>query len=391
MNTKRLTLLLAAGSAAAIGGVAFSLRAVEKKQSPPSTANTGVALAQTPATASTEAIKLKANEIGRIPILMYHSVDENGKYDKRGLNIPGTVFRKHLDMMVKAGWYPMNARDIYFPEKLQAVPAGMTPVVLTFDDARGSQFKMKPDGSIAPSCVVGILESYHKKYGEKWPRAGTFFALPKSSYNPTPFWQAGLEAKKCQWLVTNGYELSNHSFAHKNMAPMNAAQVREAVWGCVRDIRKLAPNATMDTFCVPYGSYPKDKSTWGILLNDPQGQYKNLVAFKAWGDESFAPGDKRFNPKEVDRIGVDPGYFEQVFARLEKAGKLYVSDGNPTTMTIPKSWQDFVSPNRPGKLPVVFYGQAATPKATKAKLKIKPATAAKKKTAATVAKTVKHP
>ena len=390
MNTKRLTLLLAAGSTAAIGGAAFSLRTVDKSTSSLlTTANTGVAYAQAPATASPEAIKLKANEIGRIPIIMYHSVDEKGgKYDKRGLNIPGTTFRKHLDMMVKAGWYPMNARDIYIPEKLQAVPAGMTPVVLTFDDARGSQFWMKPDGSIAPNCILGILESYHKKYGEKWPRAGTFFALPKSSYNPTPFWQAGLEAKKCQWLVANGYELSNHSFAHKNMAPMNAAQVREAVWGCVRDIRKLAPNATMDTFCVPYGSYPKDKSTWGVILNDPQGQYKNLVAFKAWGDESFAPGDKRFNPKEVDRIGVDPGYFEHVFARLEKAGKLYVSDGNPSTMTVPKSWQDFVSPNRPGKLPVVFYGQAATPKA---KSKTKPATAAKKKTAATVAKTMKHP
>jgi peptidoglycan/xylan/chitin deacetylase (PgdA/CDA1 family) len=379
MDTKRLSLLLTASGAAAVGAVAFSLRTTDNKAQVVS--QTGVALAQSKA-AAPDPGKLKANEIGRIPVIMYHSVDEHGgKYDKRGLNIPGTVFRKHLDLMVKASWYPMNARDVYIPEKLQSVPAGMTPVVLTFDDARGSQFWMKPDGSISSNCILGILESYHKKLGEKWPRAGTFFALPKSSYNPTPFWQPGLEKKKCQWLVANGYEVSNHSFAHVNMGPMSAAQVREAVWGCVRDIRKLAPGATMDTFCVPYGAYPKDKSTWEIILNDPKGQYKNLVAFKAWGDESFAPGDKRFNPKEVDRIGVDPGYFEQVYARLVKSGKLYVSDGNPSSMAVPRSWQDFVSPNRPGGLPVAFYGEPSA--------KTKPA--AKKKIIAAVAKKPKRP
>jgi Polysaccharide deacetylase len=254
-------------------------------------------------------------------------------------------------------------------------------VALTFDDARGSQFRYRKDGSIDPNCVVGILESFHKKYGEKWPRAGTFFALPKSSYNPTPFWQAGLEAKKCQWLVKNGYELSNHSFAHKFMSPMNAAQVREAVWGCVRDIRKLAPDATMDTFCVPYGAYPKDKSTWDVILSDPKGEYKNLVAFKAWGDESYAPGDKRFDPRQVDRIGVDSGYFEAVYARLTKSGKLYVSDGDPSTMAVPRSWQNYVAAKRPGDLPVTFYGQAV------AKAKPKP----KKKAAAAVAKKEKRP
>lgn len=121
----------------------------------------------------------------------------------------------------------------------------------------------------------------------------------------------------------------------------------------------------MDTFCVPYGAYPKDKSTWPVILNDPQGKYKNLVAFKAWGDESYAPLDKRFDPKIVDRIGVDPGYFERVFARLEKSGKLYVSDGNPTTVSVPRTWEAFVAQNRLGGSTLVLYGPAAKPKSTK--------------------------
>jgi peptidoglycan/xylan/chitin deacetylase (PgdA/CDA1 family) len=322
---------------------------------------------------SSAALAAKPNEIGRIPIVMYHSVGEKGKYDSRGLNISPATFRKHLEMMVKANWYPMNVRDIYIPARLAAVPKGMTPVGLTFDDARGSQFRYGKDGSIDPNCALGILEAFHARHSERWPRAGTFYMLPRSSYNPTPFWQAGKEAQKCQWLLKAGYELGNHSFAHKNMAPMSTAQVREAVWGCIRDIRKLAPGATMDTFCVPYGSYPRDKAGWDVILKDPQGQYTNKIALKAWGDESYAPSDKRFDPRQVDRIGVDPGYFERVYARLVKSGKLYISDGDPATLSVPRSWEAFVAKNRIGGLKLALYGNPAPAKSPRTKKPIKAA------------------
>ena len=379
IDPKRIALLTLTGSAAIAGGIVVTLHGLDQDHQQRTQVAPGAAFAQA-TLPPPNPDKLKANELGRIPIVMYHSIDEpHTKYDAHGLNIHGETFRKHLTMMAKAGWYPMNARDLYLPEKLQSVPAGMTPVALTFDDARGSQFRYLKDGSIDPNCVVGILEAYHQKYGEKWPRAGTFFALPKSSYNPTPFWQVGLEKKKCQWLVANGYELSNHSFAHHFMTKMSAQQVREAVWGCVRDIRKLAPEATMDTFCVPYGAYPKDKSTWPIILNDPQGKYKNLVAFKAWGDESYAPLDKRFDPKIVDRIGVDNGYFEHVFARLEKGGKLYISDGNPETVSIPRSWEAFVSKERLQGSKLVVYGPPTKANVAKKVLPTKPKTKVVKK------------
>jgi hypothetical protein len=162
------------------------------------------------------------------------------------------------------------------------------------------------------------------------------------------------------------------------MAGMSAAQVREAVWGCIRDIRKLAPSATMDTYCVPYGAYPKSESTWGIILKDPQGQYTNKIALKAWGDESYAPGDKRFDARQVDRIGVDPGYFEQVYARLVKSGKLYVSDGDPNTITVPRSWEKFVAKNRIGNKKLAFYADAAPAKKKPAAKKPIKAASAKK-------------
>ena len=109
MNPKRLLLLLFAGGTAATVGTAFSLRIADQRLALSTASVSGVARAQTPTTQRPDPAKLKANEIGRIPVVMYHSIDEPGtKYDAHGLNIHGQTFRKHLEMMAKAGWYPMS-------------------------------------------------------------------------------------------------------------------------------------------------------------------------------------------------------------------------------------------------------------------------------------------
>src|SRR5439155_21233890 len=56
------------------------------------------------------------NELGRIPILEYHSIGgppefPNGPlYDVQGLNISPDIFRRQLKLMHSAGWYPINMR-----------------------------------------------------------------------------------------------------------------------------------------------------------------------------------------------------------------------------------------------------------------------------------------
>ena len=146
-----------------------------------------------PAAAARQLAALHADEAGRIPILMYHAIGgppfRGTLYDKEGLNIAPATFRKHLDLMYAAHWYPVNMRDVLTSHI--SVPAGKTPVVLTFDDARGTQFHYLKDGTIDPNCAVGILHAFHKKHPD-WPLRATFYVLPQSAWNPVPFWQRGI-------------------------------------------------------------------------------------------------------------------------------------------------------------------------------------------------------
>src|SRR5215831_260227 len=86
---------------------------------------------------------IRPNEVGYIPVLMYHSFGDPAmgsrpRYDRGGLNIRPDTFRHQLEAMYGANWYPVNMRDALSTHL--DVPPGKIPVVLTFDDARGSQF-----------------------------------------------------------------------------------------------------------------------------------------------------------------------------------------------------------------------------------------------------------
>lgn len=308
------------------------------------------------------------NEVGRIPILMYHSVGENGNYDRHGLNIPPALFRKHLQLMYDNGLYPVNMRDVLAAHI--DVPRGKIPVAITFDDARGSQFRYHKGDQIDPNCAIGILESFHKKYGAAWPQRATFFVLPKSQYNPLPFWQAGSEKKKLQFLVKNGYELANHSTSHHPLSRMDAQRLDWEMKTCKAYIQKLAPGATMDTMALPYGIYPKPQ------FRDVLIKAGNKCITMAWGDANYSPVDKRFDKMAVQRIGSTPGNIEmwiKALARDRKAyGKAlrpYVSDGNPDMITVPASQVKWVDKNRLDGTTLEVYNEPKPATKTKEKPK----------------------
>jgi peptidoglycan/xylan/chitin deacetylase (PgdA/CDA1 family) len=308
----------------------------------------------------------KPDELGRIPILMYHSVGERGAYDRHGLNISPALFRRHVQLLHDNGFYPVNVRDLLSPRL--NVPAGKSPVAITFDDARGSQFRYRKDGSIDPDCAVGILDAFHKKYGDAWPQRATFFVLPASQYNPAPFWQPGHEKKKVEYLVHAGYEVANHSTSHHPMSYMDAARLIWEEKTCKEYFQRLAPGATMDTLAVPYGIFPRSIALRDVLLNNGA-----RCLMMAWGDASYAPIDKRFDRRAVMRIGSEPGVIEGWIKALVRDrrsnGTLrpYVSDGDPDTLTVPKSVAKYANTERLDGVRLIAYGDPAQPKTARTK------------------------
>jgi len=304
---------------------------------------------------------LHANESGHIPILMYHAVGapaHGGKprYDSQGLNIAPQTFRAQLALMEAAHWYPVNMRDILTSHL--DVPAGKTPVVLTFDDARGTQFHYLPNGKIDPNCVVGILQAFHAKHAD-WPLRGTFYVLPKSAWNPVPFWQSGKETKKLQTLVADGFEVANHTTTHRMMTHLSNAELCWEMAECQEYVKARVPGATMDTMALPGGAAPRNHALWNTLLRGTLGKitYHNRCILMAWGGPSHSWVDKEFDPDRVSRIGAGPGWIEHALKEMT-TGRLhpYVSDGNPNTVAVPRSEASLIDSKRLNGARLVFYG-----------------------------------
>ena len=318
--------------------------------------------------------QLKPNEIGRVPILMYHSTGDHTTYrgrqfDSEGLNIRPETFRKQLETMYKAGWYPVNLCDL-MKSRLN-VPAGKTPVVLTFDDARVSQFRYLGDGRIDPDSFVGMMVAFHETHTD-WPLAGTFFVLPYSSYNPTPFGQAKFELKKLKWLTDNGFELANHSTTHRPFSRLDASQLKYEIGHCAQYFQNRDPNAQMCTVALPYGIRPRGAALLQVLMNDGSGKspYNNRCIVLAAGNASYAPMDKRLNALLVTRIGSQPGNIETWINRLRKdnvksSWKPYISDGDPDTLAVPKPLAKYVVTKRLWGVRMVAYDLPTNPKPAK--------------------------
>jgi peptidoglycan/xylan/chitin deacetylase (PgdA/CDA1 family) len=264
--------------------------------------------------------------------------------------------------MYAAHWYPVNMRDV-LTSHIQ-VPAGKTPVVLTFDDARGSQFRYLPDGATDPNCAVGILEAFHRQHPD-WPLRATFYVLPKSAWNPVPFWQPGQETKKLRALVADGFEVANHSTTHRMMTHLSGTELTWEMAECQRYVRDRAPQATMDTMALPGGAAPKDHALWNTLLRGHLGDitYRNRCILMAWGGPSRSWADKKFDPDRIARIGVGPGWAERAIKALStRRIPPYVSDGNPDTVAVPRSEAKFINPRRLDGARLVVYNDAMASK-----------------------------
>ena len=293
---------------------------------------------------SAEYILRRPNELGRIPVIMYHSVDDTRPFDRHGLNVSQATFHNHLTLLHQYGMFPVNMRDLRSHTALSQVPKGMVPVVLTFDDGRKSQFVMRPDGSPSDGCALGIFEKFIRERAMNWKRRGSFYVMPKSVYNPEPFQQAGTAASKLNYLIDAGYEIGNHTWSHRSLRRMSESQVATELIRCFYGIRALCPRATMDTLCIPFGDYPRF-TTWRRIVANPLRQASDMhsTVLMAWGGPSYSPFDKRYDKLRVTRIGVAPNELEAALKRLSRTETWYVSGGEPGVLHVPAKSMKYLS------------------------------------------------
>lgn len=284
--------------------------------------------------------KVQPDELGKIPVIMYHEIGKSGKNTSLDRNVAS--FEKDLQLLYDKGFYLVNAADIVH-NKLD-VPLGKSPVALTFDDARRTQVNLIQTNKglqVDPKCALGILETFIKAHPD-WKLKATFFVLPKSKATNESFGQTGMGKEKIAYLIKNGCEVANHSVLHKSFASFTAAQVQAEIGEADKLITELNPEAKLETFALPMGKYPKNKALWPLLLKGTYNghDYSYKAAFDAAWRPISSPSAKKYNPMRLERVNSVEG-LNGIRYWIEKlaapGGGRYISDGDLGWVSFPKS------------------------------------------------------
>lgn len=293
-----------------------------------------------------ELAQAKPNEAGVVPILEYHDVVESeGSYRR---SIPN--FRHDLERLYAEGYRPIAFED-YLAGRIN-VPLGKSPVIFTFDDARESQFRYLPDGSIDPNCALGIMQAFQKAHPDFVLKA-TFYVLPTQP----GFGQPELRAKKMQALLDMGFEIGNHTITHTALRKLSDTDVQKELAGCVAETTKLVPKVKMDTVALPLGSWPHNRAL--LASGAYQGQhYANKAVLMVGANPAPSPFSAKFNPMSLPRIQATEGdagstyWLDDLKAHPERR---FTSDGDPNVVTVPKSKEDKIEKSKLHGMPLKTY------------------------------------
>jgi peptidoglycan/xylan/chitin deacetylase (PgdA/CDA1 family) len=289
------------------------------------------------------------NELGRIMILEYHRIDYP---EERWTRTPEN-FRRDLETLYARGYRLVALNDVL--DGRIALPAGMTPVVLTFDDSSPGQFRyVERNGElqIDPKSAVGILEAF---IGERpdFGRAATFYVLPGASRPNRLFNQPEHEGRKLRYLVSRGYEIGNHTLWHANLAKYEEATVRAQIAEAQTWIQRHVPDYRLRTLALPHGAYPRDVS-WALQGTAKGSTYRNDAILMVAGGAAPSPFARTFDPVRLPRIQAverDLAYWLTYFERRPQ--ERFVSDGDPMAVTIPVGSRDRLRTAMPSQLRVV--------------------------------------
>ena len=290
-------------------------------------------------------IKYNVNELGKVPIMMYHGIidtTENvytgGNVDKDGYNRTADAFRKDLEMYYEKGYRMIRLSD--YVNGIVDVELGFSPIILTFDDGNKNNFNVlgkKADGSldIDPNCAVGILEEFKKKHPDMHVTA-TFFVMDNL------FNQQKYNEEILNFLVDNGYDVGNHTTIHADFTKITTTKSVEVVGKMYKKLDSLLPNKYVKIIALPFGSpYKKTHENYPyILKGDYDGyHYETEAALRVGWEPELSPFHKDFDKlflkrcRAYDNNGKDFD-IEFVFKNLEK--NRYISDGNKDLIVIKK-------------------------------------------------------
>jgi peptidoglycan/xylan/chitin deacetylase (PgdA/CDA1 family) len=283
----------------------------------------------------------KPNELGVVPVLMHHEIrpDRVGEYDQKPAE-----FRTELEQLWRQGYVPVRAIDLVTRD-FDDVPAGKTPVVLTFDDSTRYQLTFTRPGVVKRDTAVGVMLDFARTHPGFEP-AGTFYVLRE------PFGGVAEGGAMLRWLVAHGFELGNHTPDHLPLRTLDATKVQNELVRGQQLLTDAVPGYRVRTMALPVGSMPKPASL--AVRGRWHGRaYHNEGVFLVGANPAPSPYSTDFDPAAIPRIrsshlpwrgGRDFAAAFWLHELAENPSQRYVSDGDPAHVTFPRAERQKLRP-----------------------------------------------
>ena len=299
----------------------------------------------------TEFKEKAVNELGKVPIMMYHGIREKtststgtvgGNVDKDGYNRTPKAFLEDLEFYYENGYRMIRLED--YINGIIDVELGYSPIILTFDDGNADNFKVigkNDDGSLKfdPNSAIGILESIKKKYPD-FKVTATFF-LTGALCN-----QKEYNEDIIKWLVENGYDVGNHTQTHLDIKKSTGERVQKEISYVYDLLDNIIPFKYVKIIALPFGSpYVKTHDNFKYVLetNYNDKTYKTEAALRVGWEPEVSSFDKSFDKTFLKRCRAYDNNSKEfditmVFNMLKKTR--FISDGDKDIITIPSKYKD---------------------------------------------------
>ena len=290
-----------------------------------------------------------ANELGRIPVLMYHAFVQDEAYTDEW-TLTFDQFREQLDWLVANDFTMVGIGSLITRDF--DVPAGRKPVVLTFDDASGGQFRMQAaaDGGaeLNPNTAVGILEEYKEKYPE-FGGPAMFAVVPANCFD-FPDDDPSSCQERLDWLIDHDYEIGNHTMTHPDLTHVSIDVFKNEIFGTAQwfDERLSGPNNLSDVLVLPFGAYPAQDNFRALLFDGfwlHEEYFVPSLVVEVGGGPTRSPFHIEWKTN-IWRYNTEPSVFWSWADAIESGGvDLFVSDGDAGVVTVPEGWETALDEN----------------------------------------------
>jgi peptidoglycan/xylan/chitin deacetylase (PgdA/CDA1 family) len=326
---------LAFGQSKGGGTLAVAVNDTASPQDTPTTVadHTSVNQVMTPERAKL----IGANEMGLVLVIVYNKISADATDSSTR-----TPQQLHDDLafLGSQGFYPVNISDLQTGDI--DIPAGKSPVAVTFDGSSPGQYRILDDGTLDPASAIGVMQELIT--GGYWHPKATFFCLLDvvPSENEL-FGQTERQQEKIRNLVDWGYEVGSNTMTDLNLSGATEDSIRSELARSQAALGDLIGSAyAVTSLALPDGKYPRALALLGSGVwqetADKQVPYKYTAVVSLDKTPCPSPFSTNFNAMNIPRTAIAGENLSIAIDELKRTkGMLYISDGDPTTVSAPYS------------------------------------------------------